>query len=155
MINIKNTQRKIALDVEALRQDAKKLLDVLNYSDFDLGIWVTNNKTIKEYNKTYRDKNKPTDILSFAYHPELKPGQRIKVENTEDKNLGDIIISAEYVKKEAEEYNTTFNKRLKVLLVHGICHLLGYDHITDKDYRQMRAKEAYLLKFIDHNNKEN
>lgn len=149
MINIKNTQRKIALDVESLRQDAKQVLEILKYPDFDLGIWISNNRTIREYNKNFRDKNKPTDILSFPYHTELNPGDKIKVVYPEDKNLGDLIISAEYVQEEAERYNVSLEERLRLLLVHGICHLLGYDHIIDKDYRQMRAKEAFLMKKLN------
>lgn len=146
MVTIQNKQRKIALDVDKLRQDAQFILDLLKYNDFDLGILITNNKTIQSYNRDYRHKDKPTDILSFPYHTELQAGKRIKVKSEEQKNLGDLIISLEYVIKEAQKYNTTFEKRLRILLVHGICHLLGYDHIQDHDWRRMRAKEAWILK---------
>ncbi|MBA3954411.1 rRNA maturation RNase YbeY [Candidatus Dependentiae bacterium] len=146
MITIKNTQRKIHLDVEHLRQDVQKLLVALNYQDFDIGIWLTTNKTIRFYNRQYRDKDKATDVLSFSYHNYLEAGKRIKVTTEEDKNLGDLIISMEYLVKEAEKYKTTLEKRLRVLVVHGICHLLGYDHIEDADYSRMRGKEAWLLK---------
>ncbi len=146
MITIRNTQRTIPLDSNYLKKQAAKILAILNYADFDLGIWVTNDRTIRRYNKLYRNKDKPTDILSFAYHPELKAGERIRPLTEEDKNLGDLIISAPYVWQEAQRYQVTFEQRLTVLLVHGICHLLGYDHIEDADYRRMRAKEAFILK---------
>ncbi len=146
MITLRNTQRSIAIDKTKLRADAQAVLDMVRYSDYDLGIWITNNKTIKKYNATYRHKDKPTDILSFPYHPYLQAGQRIKPQSEEDKNLGDLIISAEYVIQEAKKHCVTFEDRLQLLLVHGICHLLGYDHIEDADFRRMRAKEAYLLK---------
>ncbi|MFA6066402.1 MAG: rRNA maturation RNase YbeY [Candidatus Babeliaceae bacterium] len=145
MILIKNTQRKVILDTQKLEQNAQVLLDSLRYSDYDLGIWITTNKTIRLYNKTYRHKDKATDILSFMNYPQLQAGKRIRPIDG-DKNLGDLIISAEYVVQEALKYNVTLEQRLQVLLVHGICHLLGYDHIEDADYRRMRAKEAYLLK---------
>ncbi len=151
MITIRNTQRKIALDVEALRQDAQKILDALKYSDFDLGILITSNRTIKNYNKTYRNKNKATDILSFPYHTELKAGQKIKAYEEEDKNLGDLIIAPEYIiKLISVDYDNqiSLEKRLQTLLVHGICHLLGYDHILDSDYKQMHKKEKQLLKIL-------
>ncbi len=146
MISFKNTQRKIKINKNLLVQEAQEILDILNYPDFDLGIWITTNKTIREYNREYRHKDKPTDILSFPYHPTLEAGKRIKVSEEEDKNLGDLIISAEYVVEEAKKYNVTFEQRMRILLVHGVCHLLGYDHIIDADYRRMRAKEAFILK---------
>jgi probable rRNA maturation factor len=148
MITIKNTQRKVPLDIDTIRQQVQKLLDVLGYSDFEIGIWFTNDKTIREYNCHFRGKDKPTDILSFAYWPTLKPGEQIKPTTEEDHNLGDLILSAEYIQKDAEKLGVSLEERLKLLLVHGICHLLGYDHISDKDYRQMRAKEEALLKHL-------
>lgn len=146
MILIKNQQRKIAIDLKKLKTDAQQILAALKYDDFDLGILITTNATIRRYNRDYRHKDKPTDILSFPAHPELQAGKRIKVHSDDDKNLGDLIISAEYVVKDAQKLNITLEERLEVLLVHGICHLLGYDHIEDADWRRMRAKEAVLLK---------
>jgi len=148
MIHIKNSQRKIAINADQLKTDLQIILDALNYSDFDISVLITTNKTIREYNRDYRQKDKATDILSFPYHPELLAGKRIKVKHEEDKNLGDLIISAEYVTKDAKELNVTFEARMKKLLVHGVCHLLGYDHIIDADWRRMRAKEGFLLKKI-------
>jgi rRNA maturation RNase YbeY len=145
MITIKNTQRKINIDTEQLKRDAQTILNALDYADYDLGIWLTTNKTIHRYNVTYRKKDKPTDILSFPFHTDLKAGERIKPASEDDKNLGDLIISPEYIQKAAQELNTPFEKRLQVLLVHGICHLLGYDHITDHDYNIMKKKERFLL----------
>lgn len=145
MIKIINRQRKIAIDIEKLKKDAQHILEIIKYPDFDLGILLTNNKTIRNYNKTYRSKDKATDILSFSHHPGHEAGKKIKVLNDDDKNLGDLIISPEYVVKEAEKYNVSFNERMRILLVHGVCHLLGYDHELDEDWRRMRAKEAYIL----------
>lgn len=146
MITIKNTQRTIAIDAEKVKAQLEQILAILGYADFDLGLWITSNATIRRFNREFRHKDKPTDILSFPYHPELKAGKRIKARSDEDKNLGDLIISAAYVVKDAPRYNMNFEERLCVLLVHGVCHLLGYDHMTDQDWRRMRAKEAYILK---------
>ena len=145
MITIKNTQRKIKIDVNRLKKDAQTILDALDYSDFDLGIWLTSNKMIQKYNKEYRAKDKPTDVLSFPYHDKLKAGQRIKIKDDDDKNLGDLILAPEYIKNDLPKWETTFEKHLQRLLVHGICHLLGYDHIEDKDYKLMHKKEMELL----------
>ncbi len=146
MITIKNTQRSHTIDIEKVRQDAQSILDELNYSDFDLGIWFTTNKTVQTYNKEYRKKDKPTDILSFPYHTDLKPGQRIKVTEEEDKNVGDILISVEFVENLLPLYQVDLQKRISVLLVHGICHLLGYSHYDDENDRKMIAKERAIAK---------
>lgn len=148
MILIKNTQRTYPVDKKKITKIVQKLLDSLGYSNFDIGIWFTNNKNIALYNKEYRHKQGPTDILSFPYYTELKAGQQIEVHNPEEMNLGDIIISLEYVYTSERWQDTPENERLPLLLVHGICHLLGYDHETDADYKVMHIKEMELLKVI-------
>jgi rRNA maturation RNase YbeY len=126
----------------------QKLLDSLGYGTFDIGIWFTNNKTIALYNKEYRRKEGPTDILSFPYHTKLNAGQKIVPHGVDEANLGDIIISLEYVYTSERWQDTPESERLPILLVHGICHLLGYDHENDKDYQVMHKKELELLKII-------
>lgn len=148
MILIKNTQKKIKINSEKLRKSAKKLLNFLEYSDFDLGIWLTTNKTIRKYNKRYRKNDKPTDILSFPYHTKLKAGKRITPKSDEDKNLGDLIISLEFAKKEAYKLDRSINKHLTILLVHGISHLLGLDHQAQKEYSAMKKFEQKLLSYL-------
>jgi rRNA maturation RNase YbeY len=145
MINFKNSQHSIKIDAAQLKKDVQTFLSALGYEDFDLGIWITTDATIKKYNREYRHKDKPTDILSFPYHDTLKAGQRIKVQESEDENLGDLIISAAYVKKDAARLGISFERRMRRLLVHGICHLLGYDHMKNADYKVMLAKERELL----------
>lgn len=113
MILIRNTQKKININQKKLQQDAQKILDILGYNDFDLGIWLTTNTTIKKYNHNYRNKDKPTDILSFPYHSDLKAGDKISATTDEDRNLGDIIISPEYVKKIPHDGDTVLNNTCK------------------------------------------
>ena len=148
MVTIKKTVRTISVNTAKLKADLQKLLDILGYSDFDLGIWLTTNKTIRRYNRLYRKRDRPTDILSFPYYPHAKPGQPIKPRSEEGKNLGDIIISLEYTRRDAKSLTISLRSRLQQLLVHGICHLLGYTHDTQKEYEQMRKKEQSLLKKI-------
>ena len=147
MITIKNTQRSITVNTSRMQKHARLMLAALGYKDYDLGIWLTTNETIRKYNKEYRGKDKATDILSFSYH-ELQPGQKINVESPEDKNLGDLIISLEYVQKDAPNWNQSLPGRLDTLLAHGITHLLGYDHETQPEYEQMQVVEKRLLKSI-------
>lgn len=146
MITVRNRQRKIPVNTKKLSSDAHKALELLRYEHFDLGILITTNATIQRYNAAYRNKDAPTDILSFPFYPELKPGKRIIAPSDDEKNLGDLIISAEYVAKQIEGTGVTFDERMRVLLVHGLFHLLGYDHMTDAQYAQMHRKELWLLR---------
>lgn len=145
MITIKNTQRTQAIDVKKVKQSATVILQELGYQDFDLGIWFTTNKTIRYYNKTYRDKDKATDILSFAYHT-LEPGKRPKVKDEEDKNLGDLIISPSFI---VSQYNISLQERIDTLLIHGVCHLLGYTHYDPENDKIMSRLEKKLAKKLN------
>lgn len=147
MILIKNKQRKIKVDIKKMHTKTQKMLGMLGYLDFDLGILLTTNKTIRKFNKTFRDKDKPTDVLSFPYHDYLKPGQKIKPKSIEDKNLGDIIISLEYAQKDAEKtWHRKLDDHVIALLAHGLAHLIGYDHLTDDQFKKMLKIEHLLLK---------
>lgn len=146
MIRIINRQRKISVDTIGLHNIIEKMLVALKYPNFDVGVLLTTDKTIHRYNKDYRGKDKPTDILSFPFHPDLKPGERIQVESLEDKNLGDIIISLEYVVRKAPEWGRSFEEHLIALLAHGLAHLLNYDHQTDEEYAVMQRVEKRLIK---------
>ncbi len=148
MITLQQKQRKIPFDAKTFEQKAQHLLTFLNYADFDLGILLTTNQTIKKYNQQFRKKNEPTDVLSFPYHPDLKAGKRIVVAAPEDKNLGDIIISVPYVFTNKKKLTGTFEQRMDYMLVHALCHLLGYDHVRDTDFKKMSALEQELLKII-------
>lgn len=156
MIIIKNTQRKIEINTKKIENYINQILEILKYNNFDLGVWFTTNATIKKYNRDFRKKDKPTDILSFPFYPDLRPGQTIKPlpktatkEEIQDAScLGDIIISLEYAQDWAVKNDTNFDQHLKILLVHGLCHLIGYDHITEADYKIMNKKEVAILEKI-------
>lgn len=148
MITIKNTQRTIPINEKKLQKTIHKILDNVGYPNCDIGVWITTNRSIQKYNKKYRAKNKPTDILSFMYHPSLKPGQAIVIKTPDDANLGDLIISAEYVKHAAEQFEISFDQHLYIIIIHGICHLLGYTHESDAAHKKMTALEAQLATLI-------
>lgn len=145
MIIIKNRQKRVFVDQQWLTATAEQILTAAGYEGWGLGVWITTNRTIRAYNARYRHKNRPTDILSFPFYPDLKPGKRPKVLDEDGDYLGDIIISAERVVLDARELGVSFDARMQVLLVHGVCHLLGYDHETDAQYRVMQKRERELL----------
>lgn len=145
MILINNNQTDIPLDLLNIQKDVERILTFLEYQNFDLGIMFTDNTTIQSYNRDYRNKDTPTDILSFPYHADLQAGEQIQPQTSDDKNLGDIIMSPHYIHADLDRWNMNFDKRMRMLLVHGICHLLGYDHIHDKDYEVMKKEEERIL----------
>jgi rRNA maturation RNase YbeY len=144
MIHIENEQT-VAVDLKKLKKDTQIILQELNYKGYDIGILLVTPEVMQQYNKDYREKDKPTDILSFAYHTDLKAGERIVPTCSEDKALGDIILCPTYIHDDLERWEMSFRERMEVLLVHGICHLLGYDHIEDADYEVMKKEEERLL----------
>lgn len=150
MITIKQTQKSIPFSAKMYHQKAQQILQFLGYDDFDLGIWLTTNRTIQKYNSEFKKEHKPTDVLSFPYHTNLQAGKKIVIRDLDDQNLGDIIISVPYVFANRKGLEGTFEERMDRMLVHGICHLLGYDHVTDVDYKKMIKLENRLLKLIQH-----
>lgn len=148
MITIQNRIKKIKFDTAAFEKKAAVVLDFLGYKGFDLNILITTNKSIKNYNKQFRNKDKATDILSFPFHPELVAGEKIKPFTSDDKAIGDIIISLEYVLADRHKLGGTFLQRMDRMLVHGICHCLGHDHIEEEEYRIMLSLERKLLNLI-------
>ncbi len=149
MILIKNKQNKIQVNQPKIIKQVNSILKSLGYEDFDIGIWLTTNQTIRKYNKNFRKKDKATNILSFPFHTDLKPGSKIKISHPDDKNLGDIIISLEFCKKDSLELNLPFSDYLIKIIVHGIAHLLGYDHKTDKQFKKMSQFENKILNLLD------
>jgi rRNA maturation RNase YbeY len=146
MVIVKNRQRTYAADSLELKKITEVMLDALGYPDFDVYILLTTDKAIQQYNRDFRQKDKPTDILSFPFHPDHKPGKKLRVTQDDEKNLGDIIISLAYVDRTACNWNRSFHDHLVALLAHGLAHLLNYDHQTDAEYRVMRRIENKLLR---------
>ena len=98
-------------------------------------IFLTNNKKMRQLNKKFRNKNKPTDVLSFPFQNKIK--------NTKNTYLGDIAISYEIVKKKSK--NSNFLLEFDKMWIHGYLHLLGYDHKKNKEYNKMRKLENLIL----------
>ncbi|MCI6381254.1 MAG: rRNA maturation RNase YbeY [Fusobacterium mortiferum] len=126
---------------EETREYVQKVLEKEYESEAPvyMSLLFTGNDEIQVINREYRDKDQPTDVISFAYH------------ETEDfdigpyDTLGDIVISLERVVEQAKEYNHSDKRELFYVLTHGILHLLGYDHIEEEDKKEMRAKEEEIL----------
>ena len=110
--------------------------------NFELGITLTDDKHIYELNKKYRNIDRPTDVLSFAFRESEEPevfGAK------EPEILGDIIISLERAKLQAEEFGHSFLREVVFLTVHGFLHLIGYDHMEENDRIEMEKEQRFVM----------
>ena len=101
---------------------------------------LSNNKNIKKLNKNFRNKNKPTDILSFPFVKKVVPSKKTY--------LGDIIISYNFINKPKFQKLELFRKKLTKTFIHGFLHLLGFDHMKNKDYEKMLKEEIRIYKSV-------
>ncbi len=124
----------IELDNRTTLQIDTALIDEIAdlFTNKEIELIITTNEEIREINKTYRKIDKDTDVLSFPY------------EDMPMSPLGSIVISSSHVKEKAKELGHSENDEFALLFIHGLLHLLGYDHETDNG--QMREKEAELIK---------
>jgi probable rRNA maturation factor len=105
-----------------------------------LSLLLSNNKFIKKLNKNFRNKNKSTDILSFPLAKKTKISKKTYI--------GDIIISYNFMNKPKSQNIKNFKKKVIKTFIHGYLHLLGFDHIKDKDYKRMLSEEEKIYKSV-------
>lgn len=118
-------------------------------------VTFTTPQNIQAINKEYRKIDKETDVLSFPmFEKEELEEKMMHKDYLYEDMLGDIIISVNRVKEQAEEYGHSFERELSYMLVHGFYHLMGYDHIEEEDKLKMRPKEEKILKSL-HITREN
>lgn len=154
---IDNRQEEIKVD-EALEAFVVQVVEkVLAYEQceeaFEVSISFVNNQEMRKLNKEYRNIDKETDVLSFPL------AEFIEEElNTEDEGaeyieeeivLGDIVISMEKAAEQSEEYGHSFKRELAFLLVHGMLHLLGYDHDEEASEGEIFDKQEEILKNME------
>jgi probable rRNA maturation factor len=129
---------RMRLDQEVLRRLAREALRAEGVAaPAELSVLFTDDRTIKQLNRTYRSTNAATDVLSFA-QDEVADTKRAR-------HLGDVVISLETARAQAAEHRILLRDEVAHLLVHGILHLLGYDHERARDAAVMRTREDALL----------
>ena len=112
---------------------------------------LVDDETIHELNRTYRGKDAPTDVLSFAMEEETEADDAPDIVfDAEDEvevvtMLGDIVISVPTAKRQAEDYGHSLERELAFLAVHGFLHLIGYDHMTEEDEKEMFSRQDAIL----------
>ncbi len=115
----------------------KILKELLNHKPREIDIIICNNQTIQNYNREYRGKDSATDVLSFPIESDM-------ITTFTDIPLGSIVISADFVWEKAKEFRHSNQDELSLLFIHGVLHLLGFDHEIDSG--EMRRKEEETIK---------
>ncbi|WP_284140433.1 MULTISPECIES: rRNA maturation RNase YbeY [unclassified Virgibacillus] len=110
----------------------------------EISINFVNNREIQELNRNYRGQDKPTDVISFALQESVEGEIEILGEEI-PLVLGDIVISIDKAKEQADDYNHSIERELGFLAVHGFLHLLGYDHLNDEDEKEMFQLQDEIL----------
>lgn len=120
-----NNSLNFDLPIEELKELAERVYD----GEKDISVAFLSSEDIAKHNEEYKDRRGPTDVLSF-------PG---------DFFLGEVLIAPEVVKAQAEKHGLEFDREIRRVLVHGILHLLGYDHKKEEEKKKMRKKEEEFL----------
>ncbi len=135
--------RRLAIDTRALKRDAAHVLAAMQEPAAVLVVSLVGDREMQVLNRDYRGKDRPTDVLAFA----LREGE--STPGGEDE-LGDVIISLDTAQRQATERGVTLQGEVRDLLIHGILHLLGFDHERGPDdSRRMKAKERWLKRVLE------
>ena len=144
------------LNIEKGKEDWERIVEKVLKKCFEeeglidskliMTITFTTPEEIRKINKKYRKIDRATDVLSFPMFEKAELDEKIKNKDfLYEDVLGDVIISIDKVKEQAEEYGHSFERELSYMLVHGFYHLMGYDHIKEEDKKIMRPKEEKIL----------
>ncbi|MFH0820668.1 MAG: rRNA maturation RNase YbeY [Candidatus Peregrinibacteria bacterium] len=125
--------REWGIDEKAFSPFILKLKKTIRVHEGDFNVVFVNDAYIRQLNKAYRGKNKPTDVLSFNYNDDVEG------------LAGEIYISVDTAKRQAKDFRHPLQSELNKLFVHGFLHIHGYDHEKDADYKRMHSVECEVL----------
>ncbi|WP_295090008.1 rRNA maturation RNase YbeY [uncultured Catenibacterium sp.] len=135
---IDNFENNYEQDFTAIIEQALKTLEIED--DVEVSCVLVDDERIHEINREYRHIDRSTDVISFA----MEDNDQFYVEGM-PRTLGDIFISVDHAKKQAEEYGHSLRREMCFLFTHGILHLLGYDHMTDEQEKEMFDLQDEIL----------
>lgn len=133
------TEEAVFEEINNLKELLSSVCNDEKLNDGEFNVIIVTKDKIQELNKTYRNIDKVTDVISFA----LEDDKTYKLEGY--RVLGDIYICLEKAKEQANEYGHSFKRELSFLAVHGLLHLLGYDHLNEEDEKIMFSKQEEVL----------
>lgn len=156
-ISIRNEQKKILVTKELRNLIKKVLKNGLTFMEFEenceISILLVDNQEIHQLNKLHRDIDRPTDVLSFPMFEYDEDGEIDISECDFGENgeilLGDIVISLERAKEQADEFGHSFEREVGFLTAHSLLHLLGYDHMDKDEETEMFELQEEILKICD------
>jgi probable rRNA maturation factor len=139
-IRIENRQKVAKLDLRRIRRVIRRLNEILSFSDQEISLLFVDNAQIQELNRRYLKRDHPTNVISFS----IREGD---CSHVNPHLLVDIVISVERALQDAASGDLPFNDEIDFLLIHGLLHLLGYDHenAADGETNKMRDKEDALF----------
>ena len=139
---IENRQSKIKIPIKKMEQTAQAILNALDCPDGELSLLIVDDAGIAELNQEYLNREGPTNVIAF-------PMREGKFSEISPQLLGDVVVSVDTARREAEIAGGEWEERFVQLMVHGILHLFGYDHEqTEKEARRMEAKSNTILNLI-------
>jgi probable rRNA maturation factor len=138
-VHYRNEVRGSGVDARALKAAMRKLLESVNEADAAISLTLVDDKTIAVLNREHRGKDKATDVLSFPLEPEPFSQERL---------LGDIVISIDTARRQAADYDAPLQREIERLMIHGLLHVLGHDHMEAEERRVMEAEERRLAASI-------
>ena len=133
-----------------LRQAVKLTLVYTGISlPVELGLVIAGDKTVHELNRSYRSVDRTTDVIAFALSERSAKAEPFVTPPDDVIHLGEVIISYPQAAIQAEEHSHSVRTEIVILTIHGILHLLGYDHDLPEDEQKMRGREAEIFKTIE------
>ncbi|UCG54087.1 MAG: rRNA maturation RNase YbeY [Dehalococcoidia bacterium] len=140
------------LDANWLKDIVKQVLVTMRIiGEVEMGVVIASSQKVQDLNNIYRGKDVPTDVLSFTMNAETVEASEPAFTNPPDgiRHLGEVIINYPQAVKQAEDHQHSTRREVAILIIHGILHLLGYDHAEDGPAQQMTVKESAILESID------
>src|ERR1700722_19985597 len=148
---ILNRQKKVPVAEQPLGEFLVKILEELNFAQAEVSVAFVNEAEMAKWNWSFRQKTGSTDVLSFPALSKRRAERHAKRKKTRGKLpvgrggfLGDIAIAPETARRFAKENGRTLDHELRVLMLHGVLHLMGYDHEDKNDFGQMNRIEQKL-----------
>jgi probable rRNA maturation factor len=142
VIYYRNDVRRSGVDGRALVAAAKRLMAAVGEHDSALSLSLVGDEAIRALNREYRGRDTPTDVLSFPLDDSRDPA-------VPERLLGDVVISVETARRQAAGYDAPLQRELYRLLIHGVLHLKGHDHVERSERRVMEREERRLADAIE------
>ncbi len=142
----RSARRAPALAAAKVRVIAERMLDELGLDSAELSVLLTDDTTIHELNRTYRHKDKPTDVLAFPIDEHAANAAHERRDGGSELVLGDVVISLDTAARQARSRKRPLFDEVRFLLAHGTLHLVGYDHASAGEKKRMSAWTRRLVK---------